>query len=89
MVGTYESFMLPEVMERSKREVYMLRLASAICSEVTVPVITAGRLATGAFAEKAIADGKNDLIGLAHVLLGIFIVVAEGIKMSRVRYYPL
>jgi NADPH2 dehydrogenase len=46
----------------------MLDLAAAIRSEVNVPVIAAGRLATGAFAEKAIADGKTDLIGLARVL---------------------
>jgi len=68
MGGTYESFTLPEILERSKKEGYMLDLASAIRSEVTVPVIAAGRIATGAFAEKAVADGKTDLIGLARVL---------------------
>jgi NADPH2 dehydrogenase len=68
MGGTYESFTLPDVLERSKQEGYMLDLAAAIRSEVNVPVIAAGRLATGAFAEKAIADGKTDLIGLARVL---------------------
>jgi 2,4-dienoyl-CoA reductase (NADPH2) len=31
-------------------------------------VIAAGRMATGAFADQAIADGKTDLIGLARVL---------------------
>jgi 2,4-dienoyl-CoA reductase (NADPH2) len=68
MGGTYESFTLPEVLEQSQKEGYMLSLASAIRSEVTVPVIAAGRLATGSFAEKAIAVGKTDLIGLARVL---------------------
>ena len=68
MGGTYESFTLPDVLEQSKHEGYMLNLAAAIRREVTVPVISAGRFATGAFSEKAIADGKTDLIGLARVL---------------------
>lgn len=68
MGGTYESFSLPEIVEKSKQEGYMLDLAAAIRSEVKVPVISAGRFATGAFAESAIAEGKTDLIGLARVL---------------------
>ena len=68
MGGTYESFMLPEVVERSKQEGYMLDLAAAIRAEVDVPIISAGRFATPDFAEKAIAEGKTDLIGLARVL---------------------
>ncbi|MEJ2639083.1 MAG: NADH:flavin oxidoreductase [Desulfosarcinaceae bacterium] len=68
MGGTYESFSLPAVVERSKKEGYMLDLAAEIRSVVDVPVIAAGRLATGAFAERAIAAGKTDLIGLARVL---------------------
>jgi NADPH2 dehydrogenase len=68
MGGTYESFFLPEIVEKSKQEGYMLDLATQIRREVDVPVIAAGRLATGAFAEQAIAEGKTDLIGLARVL---------------------
>jgi NADPH2 dehydrogenase len=68
MGGTYESFSLPEVLEKSKQEGYMLDLAAAIKSAVNVPVISAGRFATGAFADKAIAAGQTDLIGLARVL---------------------
>jgi 2,4-dienoyl-CoA reductase (NADPH2) len=68
MGGTYESFFLPDIVEKSKQEGYMLDLAAAIKAEVNVPVISAGRFATGAFADKAIADGKTDLIGLARVL---------------------
>ncbi len=68
MGGTYESFFLPEVVEASRQEGYMLDLAAAVRAEVDVPVIAAGRLATGAFADKAIADKKTDLIGLARVL---------------------
>lgn len=33
-----------------------------------MPVITAGRIATGDLAEKILADGQADLIGLARVL---------------------
>lgn len=68
MGGTYESFMLPEVAEKSKQEGYMLDLAAAIRREVHVPVISAGRLSFPGFAEKAIAQGKTDLIGQARVL---------------------
>jgi len=68
MGGTYESFSLPDIVEKSKQEGYMLDLAAAVRSAVDVPVIAAGRLATGAFADQAIADGKTDLIGLARVL---------------------
>ena len=68
MGGTYESFSLPDIVEKSKQEGYMLDLAAAVRSAVDVPVVAAGRLATGAFANQAIADGKTDLIGLARVL---------------------
>ena len=66
--GTYESFSLPDIVEKSKQEGYMLGLAAAIHAQVNVPVIAAGRLATGALANRAIAEGKTDLIGLARVL---------------------
>ncbi len=68
MGGTYESFSRPEVVENSREKGYMLDLAAQIRSEVTVPVIAAGRMATGSFADEAIADGKTDLVGLARVL---------------------
>jgi NADPH2 dehydrogenase len=68
MGGTYESFALPEIVEQSTREGYMLDLAAAVRKVVHVPVIAAGRMATGSFADQAIADGKTDLIGLARVL---------------------
>jgi 2,4-dienoyl-CoA reductase (NADPH2) len=68
MGGTYESFSLPEIVEKSKQEGYMLNLAAEIRAEVDVPIIAAGRLATGAFTDQAISEGKTDLIGLARVL---------------------
>ncbi|MFH0728594.1 MAG: NADH:flavin oxidoreductase [Pseudomonadota bacterium] len=68
MGGTYESFFLPDIMVKSKQEGYMLDLAAAIKSEVTVPIISAGRFATGGFADRAIAEKKTDLIGMARVL---------------------
>lgn len=68
MGGTYESFSLPEIVEQSKQEGYMLNLAAEIRAEVDVPIIAAGRLATGAFTDQAISEGKTDLIGLARVL---------------------
>ena len=68
MGGTYESFSLPDIMEKSKQEGYMLDLATAVRTAVNVPVISAGRFATGTFADRAISEGKTDLIGLARVL---------------------
>ena len=68
MGGTYESFSRPEILEKSKQDGYMLDLAAQIRAKVDLPVIAAGRLATGAVAEQAIADRKTDLIGLARVL---------------------
>ena len=68
MGGTYESFSLPDIVETSKQEGYMLDLAATVRSAVDVPVVSAGRFATGTFADRAIAEGKTDLIGLARVL---------------------
>lgn len=68
MGGTYESFFLPEIIEKSKNKGYMVDLAEEIKKEVDVPIITAGRVDTGEVAEHIIASGKADLIGLARVL---------------------
>ena len=68
MGGTYESFFLPDVVQASRKEGYMVDLAAAIKKEVNVPVIAAGRISTGAFAECVLSEGKADLIGLARVL---------------------
>jgi len=68
MGGTYESFFLPDVIQASRKEGYMVDLATAVKKAVSIPVITAGRISTGAFAESVLAEGKADLIGLARVL---------------------
>jgi NADPH2 dehydrogenase len=68
MGGTYESFFLPDVQQSSRKEGYMVHLAGAVKKEVEVPIITAGRIAEGELAERIIAEGKADLIGLARVL---------------------
>jgi len=68
MGGTYESFMLPEVVAKSQQPGYMLDLAAAIRSVVDVPVIAAGRLGHAPVAEKALATGQTDLIGQARGL---------------------
>jgi 2,4-dienoyl-CoA reductase (NADPH2) len=66
--GTYESFFLPEVVERSRKPGYMVPLAEAIRKEVNVPVIAAGRISTPALAESILEKGQADLIGLARML---------------------
>jgi len=68
MGGTYESFFLPEIVEKSKKAGYMVDLAAAIKKEVDIPVITAGRITTGEVAEHVLASRQADLIGLARVL---------------------
>ncbi len=68
MGGTYESFFLPEVVERSQRQGYMTDLSAAVKRVVDVPVIAAGRLDTGEAAGKAITADDADLIGLARPL---------------------
>jgi 2,4-dienoyl-CoA reductase (NADPH2) len=68
MGGTYESFFLPHIVEKSKQFGYMTDLAAAIRREVSVPVVTAGRIATGELAERILQSGAADLVGLARVL---------------------
>lgn len=68
MGGTYESFFLPEILEKSSNPGYMVDLAAAIKKEVDVPVITAGLIVTGELANRIVEEGQADLIGLARVL---------------------
>ncbi len=68
MGGTYESFTLPEIIERSKNEGYMADLAEAVRKHVQVPVIAAGRISSPKTAEGIIGAARADLIGLARVL---------------------
>ena len=69
MGGTYESFFLPEVVERSARDGYMSDLAGRIKQAVSVPVVTAGRITNPALAEKILEEDQADLIGLARMIL--------------------
>lgn len=68
MGGTWESFLLPEVLTKSTKQCYMTDLAAAVKKQVDVPVIAAGRIATGKVAESVLADGSADLIGIARPL---------------------
>jgi len=68
MGGTYESFFLPEVIERSKKPGYMVPLAAAVKRQAKVPVVAAGRISTPARAESILKAGKADLIGLGRPL---------------------
>ncbi len=68
MGGTYESFFLPDVVEKSKTNGYMVDLAATIKKEVSVPVMTAGRIADGKLAQNIVENEQADLIGLARVL---------------------
>ncbi|MGD1986492.1 MAG: NADH:flavin oxidoreductase [Desulfobacterales bacterium] len=68
MGGTYESFLLPEIVKKSKRVGYMVSLAAAVKKNVNIPVIAAGRLSTPLKAESILREKKADLIGLARML---------------------
>jgi len=70
MAGTYDSFFLPQYLEKEKEEAYMAHFAGTIKKTVPqTPVITAGRIQTPETAVKILEQGTSDLIGLARVLL--------------------
>ncbi len=69
MGGTYESFFLPEVVERTSQDGYMAEPTARIKEAVSIPVMTAGRISHPALAEKILEEGRADLIGLARVIL--------------------
>lgn len=68
MGGTYESFFLPAIVQKSKKPGYMTALAAEIKKNVPVPVIAAGRISTPAKAESILGNHQADLIGLARML---------------------
>ncbi|CAB5079652.1 NADH:flavin oxidoreductase/NADH oxidase [Olavius algarvensis associated proteobacterium Delta 3] len=68
MGGTYESFFLPDVVEKSKKPGYMVPLAASVKKQANVPIIAAGRLSTPRRAESILKGKQADLIGLARPL---------------------
>ena len=69
MGGTYESFFLPEVIERTAQDGHMSEPASRIKQAVSVPVMTAGRITNPGLAEKILDQNQADMIGLARMIL--------------------
>ena len=70
MAGTYDAFILPEYIEKEKKEAYMAHYAGEIKKAAPqTPVIAAGRIKRPETAERLIEEGTADLIGLARVLL--------------------
>jgi 2,4-dienoyl-CoA reductase-like NADH-dependent reductase (Old Yellow Enzyme family) len=69
MGGTYESFFLPEVIERSAQDGYMSDLAGRVKQAVSVPVVTAGRITNPGLAERILDKDQADMIGLARMIL--------------------
>jgi len=69
MAGTYDSFPLPEYIQREREEAYMASFAGLIKEVVPhTPIITAGRIQTPETAKRILEEGTADLIGLARVL---------------------
>jgi 2,4-dienoyl-CoA reductase-like NADH-dependent reductase (Old Yellow Enzyme family) len=70
MAGTYDSFFLPEYLQKEKKEAYMAHYAGTVKKAVPkTPIITAGRIQTPFTANEILEKGTADLIGLARVLL--------------------
>ena len=70
MAGTYDSFRLPEYVEKERQEGYMVSFAAAMKETCPLmPIITAGRIQSPETAERILQEGQADLIGLARVLL--------------------
>jgi 2,4-dienoyl-CoA reductase-like NADH-dependent reductase (Old Yellow Enzyme family) len=69
MGGTYESFFLPEVIERVSQDGHMSEQAARVKQAVSVPVMTAGRITGPGLAENILAEDQADLIGLARMIL--------------------
>jgi len=70
MTGTYDSFFLPEYLEKQKREGYMADYAGIIKRSLShTPVIAAGRIQSPETAVRVLEEKKADMIGLARVLL--------------------
>ena len=70
MAGTYDSFFLPEWVEKERGEAYMASYAGEIKKAVPeAAVITAGRIQSPETAERILEEGTADLIGLARILL--------------------
>jgi 2,4-dienoyl-CoA reductase (NADPH2) len=69
MGGTYESFFLPEVIERTSQDGYLSDQAARIKQAVSIPVMTAGRITRPALAERILEQDQADLIGLARMIL--------------------
>ncbi len=69
MGGTYESFFLPEVIERVSQDGHMSDQAARVKQAVSIPVMTAGRITGPGLAENILAEHQADLIGLARMVL--------------------
>ncbi len=69
MSGTYESFMLPEILEISAQEGYIIPLAEEIKKQVNIPVMASGRILKPSMAENLISEKNIDIIGIGRGLL--------------------
>jgi nucleotide-binding universal stress UspA family protein len=67
--GTYESFFLPEIMNKCRQEGYLRPLAKRLKASLSrLPVIIAGRIIGPDLAEVILQEAESDLIGMARSL---------------------
>lgn len=67
--GTYNSIFNPGVRRRTAHPGYLREDAEALKARVKAPVIAAGKILTPALAERILASGEADLVGLGRPLL--------------------
>jgi 2,4-dienoyl-CoA reductase-like NADH-dependent reductase (Old Yellow Enzyme family) len=66
--GTYESWVLPDVLKLTARSGYQVDITDEIKKEVEIPVFANGRINTPELAEEIISQGKADAVALARPL---------------------
>lgn len=67
--GTYTSMFKPDVMRLTARPAHLAHDTACIRQAVDCPVVIAGRVFTPRVAEKALQEGRADLVGLGRPLL--------------------
>jgi 2,4-dienoyl-CoA reductase (NADPH2) len=66
--GTYESWVLPDIIKLSAKPGYQVDITHEIKKEVRIPVFANGRIITPDLAEEIIHTGKADAVALARPL---------------------
>ncbi len=69
LVGSYESFFLPDVVKELKKKGNAVHYSHALKKKVAIPVFANGRIITPDIAEEVIQKGQADAVALGRPLL--------------------